>query len=365
MGETGESGIGRDGGARRVHPAIERLAAYSWRLIVIAVAVLAVLWLLWQVRLIVFPLIGALLIAVILSAPARWLRSKGWPNFVAAASLMLTFLSLLVVAGALIVPAMIDEFSDLGPTIEEGVDDVENWLVEDSPFDISRSDLERFREDARDVVSRSLRSNAGAIVSGVVLVFEIIAGIIIALVIGFFFVKDGEQIQRWTLSQLPEDRRTLVRRLANSAWKTLAGYLRGSAMLGGIEAVIIGGAVWLVGGNLVVPVAVLTFLAAFVPFVGAIIAGIIAVLVTLVTAGFAKAVLIAVVALLVQQFDNDLLAPVVFGQQLKLHPVVILVAITGGGALLGLAGAFLAVPLTAVVINVAGEYRRAVADGDV
>ncbi|HVM40031.1 MAG TPA: AI-2E family transporter [Acidimicrobiia bacterium] len=361
MTETGERGIGREGEPRRVHPAIERLAAYAWRFIVIAIALYGVLWLLWQVRLIVFPLIVALLLAVALNVPARWLRSKGWPKALAAWAAMLAFLGLLGLAGALIVPAMVDEFADLGTTIEEGVDDVEDWLVDESPFDVSRADIEDFREEARDIVSRSLRSNAGTIVSGVV-VFEVIAGVLLALVIAFFFVKDGEQIQEWALSHLPAQRRELTRRLAARAWTTLAGYLRGSAMLGIVEGITIGLALFLAGGGLAVPVAVLTFFAAFVPFVGAIVAGVIAVLVALATAGFTPALIVAGVALVVQQLDNDLLAPVVFGHTLRLHPVVILVAVTAGGALLGLAGAFIAVPLTAVVINVLGEYRDALAE---
>ena len=111
----------------------------------------------------------------------------------------------------------------------------------------------------------------------------------------------------------------------------------------------------MVGAPLVVPVAVLTFAAAFVPFVGAIVAGVVAVLVALATVGVGGAVAVALVALVVQQLDSDLLAPVVYGRALQLHPVVILFVITAGGALVGFAGTVLAVPVTAVVVNVAAE----------
>ena len=114
---------------------------------------------------------------------------------------------------------------------------------------------------------------------------------------------------------------------------------------------------WLVGGSLAIPVAVITFFAAFVPFVGALVAGLIAVLVTLVTAGFGGAVVVAIVALVVQQLDNDLLAPWVFGRSLELHPLVVLVAITAGGTLFGAFGAFLAVPVSAVLINILAESQ--------
>jgi predicted PurR-regulated permease PerM len=156
---------------------------------------------------------------------------------------------------------------------------------------------------------------------------------------------------------LPGDHRRTATRLGARAWRTLGGYLRGSATLGLIEGIVIGLTVWLVGGSLVVPLAVITFFAAFVPFVGAVVAGLLAVLVTLVTAGFGAAVVVAIVALAVQQFDNDLLAPWVFGKNLELHPLIVLVAITAGGTLFGIFGTFLAVPVSAVVINLLAELR--------
>ena len=115
---------------------------------------------------------------------------------------------------------------------------------------------------------------------------------------------------------------------------------------------------WLVGAELAVPVGVLTFLAAFVPFVGAIVAGLLAVLVALATGGVTAAIIVLVVAIIVQQLDNDLLAPIVYGRALDLHPIVVLLSITAGGALFGIPGSFLAVPVTAVTWNVIAEARR-------
>lgn len=126
-------------------------------------------------------------------------------------------------------------------------------------------------------------------------------------------------------------------------------------MLGAVEAAAIGITLYLVGADLVLPMVVLTFAAAFVPFVGAVLAGVVAVLVALATTGIEGAVLVAVVALVVQQLDNDILAPAVYGHELKLHPLVVLFAVTAGGALFGLGGTVLAVPVTAVVLNAMAE----------
>ena len=124
-----------------------------------------------------------------------------------------------------------------------------------------------------------------------------------------------------------------------------------------MEAIAIGLTVWLVGGELVAPIMVLTFGAAFVPILGAIVAGVVAVLVTLVTAGTAQAAVVGLVALVVQQLDNDLLAPVVYGKMLAIHPAVILVGVVSGGALFGVLGTLFAVPVLVVAIGIADEVR--------
>lgn len=129
-------------------------------------------------------------------------------------------------------------------------------------------------------------------------------------------------------------------------------------MLGIVEAMIIGAAVWIVGGRLVAAIVVVTLLGAFVPIVGAVVAGIIAVLVTLVTAGTTPAIIVAVVAIVVQQLDNDVLAPVIYGRSLQLHPLVILLGIASGSALFGVVGALLAVPVLSVILNVIDEGRN-------
>jgi putative heme transporter len=299
----------------------------------------------------------AVLFSRALHPAAEQLRRLGLRPALVAATTLLGFGLLMGGIIAALVPAVASEFEDLGPTIERSIDDVEDWLVEDSPFDVSRRDIREFRDQADDRVGDALSSSSGQVVSRTMVVFELVTALVLALITSFFILKDGGRFGQWTLTLLPERRRALVSRLANRAWRTLGGYLRGSATLGVVEGAIIGLTVWIVGGHLAVPVAVVTFFAAFIPFAGAIVAGAIAVLVTLVTAGFGPAVAVAVVALLVQQLDNDLLAPIVFGRSLELHPLVVLFSLAGGSALMGPIGAVFAVPISAVVINVIAEAR--------
>jgi predicted PurR-regulated permease PerM len=350
LARTGTTGL-------RIHPAVVVAGGYAWRLIAIGVVGWAVLKLMSALWVLGMAAAISLLLGRALDPVARALHRQGWRPALVAATTLLGFLMIMAAVMAVLVPAIVDEFSDLGPTIEDAVDDLEDWLVEDSPFDVSRQDIEDFREEARDRASNSLESQGGAVVSGTLVAFEVITGLVLSLIATFFLLKDGARLCRWILSLLPEERRPLASRLAGRAWRTLGGYLRGSATLGVIEGIIIGLTVWLVGGSLAVPIAVITFFAAFLPFAGAVLAGTVAVLVTLVTAGPGDALIVLVVAVLVQQFDNDLLAPIVFGKNLQLHPLIVLGAIVAGSTLFGPLGVVLAVPLTAVVINVLAEWR--------
>jgi predicted PurR-regulated permease PerM len=339
---------------------------YAWRLIAIGVVGWAVLQLMSALWVLGMAFAIAILLGRALDPVARVLHARGWRPALVAATTLLGFLVFMAGVMAVLVPAIVDEFSDLGPTIEEAVDDLEDWLVDDSPFDVSRQDIEDFRDEASDRAATSLESQGGAVVSGTIVAFEVITGLVLSLIATFFLLKDGSRLCRWILSLMPQDRRPLVSRLAGRAWQTLGGYLKGSATLGVIEGVIIGFTVWLVGGSLAIPVAVITFFAAFLPFAGAVLAGTVAVLVTLVTAGPGDALIVLIVAVVVQQFDNDLLAPIVFGKNLQLHPLIVLGAIVGGSTLFGPFGVLLAVPVTAVVINVLAEWRahEAEASGD-
>jgi hypothetical protein len=139
-------------------------------------------------------------------------------------------------------------------------------------------------------------------------------------VITFFVLKDRELIKKLAVRLAPNERRSNVVAMGARGWETLGGYLRGVALLGITEAIVIGSAVWLVGGNLAAAVVVVTLLGAFIPIVGAIVAGVVAVLVTLVTAGLTPALIVAAVALAVQQLDNELLAPWIYGKSLAAAP---------------------------------------------
>ncbi len=210
-----------------------------------------------------------------------------------------------------------------------------------------------------NALKSAVSAGGGGVASGAVLAVELVAGSILSLIITFFLLKDGHRWFHRFVGAFPAERRDVVGRSFRRGWDAAGGYLKGAAILGVVEALAIGLTLALVGAGLVLPVMLITFLAAFVPIVGAVLAGVIAVLVALVTAGTVPALIVAVVAVVVQQLDNDLLAPVVYGRAIRLHPLVILLGIAAGGALFGFVGTFFAVPFLAVTLNALDEARVA------
>lgn len=339
----------------RVPRSLELAAAWSWRMVVVGLATYGVVLLAVRLRIVLLPVGIALLLTTALMPVRRALTDRGVPLPAAMLGVVLTFFGVIALAGALVVPPLVDEFRDLDKTLDRAADDVEEWLV-DGPLGLDEELVRDGRTSIEDAVD-DISASEGAVVDGATLAGEVLAGLLLTLVVTFFVVKDGPRLQQAIVSWFPDRHEREVRAAGRAAWGALGGYVRGSAMLGAFEAVVIGVTLLLSGASLVLPVAVLTFLAAFLPFVGAITAGVVATSVALVTSGPPAAGVVALVAVAVQQLDNDLLAPVIYGKALALHPLVVIVAITSGGALAGLTGAFIAVPLVAVALRASAAVR--------
>lgn len=335
---------------------LDRVAAITWKSLVVAAGVVVVVVALAHLRLLVLPVIVALLLTTVLVPPVRLLQRVRIPRLLA------TWIVLLGVAGALAglvavaAPSVVEEFRGLGPTVEEGIRQIENWLVE-GPLELSQAEIDRYTDQIAEQLRSSGRSLASGVLAGAVLVTEVIAGILLILVLVFFFVKDGEKMCEFGLRQLREEHRDLARVLGQRGWNALGAYVRGTALVAVVDATIIGLGLVLIGVPLVAPLVLLTFFGAFFPLVGAVVVGSLAVLVALVSGGVTDALLTLGVVVVVQQVEGDVVAPLVLGRAVRLHPVVILMALTAGAIVGGLIGAFLAVPTAAVAVAVASELK--------
>ena len=333
-----------------------RAAEIGLRILIVAAAAFVVLWVLARLRLVVLPVVLALCATTVLGPPAQRLADRGWPRALAAGALVgATMLAIGLLAVA-IAPSIASDFDRLNIDLRSGVDEVTDWLVQ-GPLGLPQGDV----TDGVDRMERELRANAGGIAGGAltqaIVLLEVLVGMILATVLTFFFVKDGDRIWSWCVELFPQARRDDVRDIGARSFTALSGYIRGVAFTAFVDAVLIGIALWVIGVPLVIPLALVTFVLSFIPLVGATIAGAAAALVALVSEGPFSAVLVIGVILLIQQLEGNLLYPVVVGRAVKLHPVAILLAVTVGGVLAGVVGAFLAVPVTAVVAAILSRAR--------
>lgn len=339
--------------------ALDLAAAWSWRFIVIAVASLALLWTLREFSLVTVPLAVALLISALASPLVRWLRSLGLPRSLSAllvmvvgfggVSLMLYFAGQQVANGAV----------ELADQVVEGLGQIRRW-VREGPLAISDSQLDAWIKDAQHQIS-SAAEPAGVVNSltdvGVVLT-NIVAGFFIALFATYFFMADGERIWGWAVRLAPRAGRARIDSSGRVAWVSLTQYVRATVIVAVVDAVGIMIVAKLLGVPLVSAIGVLVFLGAFVPMVGATVAGSVAVLVALVDQGPITALLMLGGVILVQQIEGNVLQPFLMGRLVSVHPLGVLIAITLGVLLAGLAGALIAVPIAAATNAVVQHLTR-------
>jgi predicted PurR-regulated permease PerM len=269
---------------------------------------------------------------------------------------LLTALFVLGLIG-LIIPAVVSQLADLGSDLRDGAEKASGLLA---PLGIDKADVQGALDRGIESVKGNGARIAGGVMTGAMIAAEAAGAAILSLVLTFFFVKDGAQIWSWCTCLVAEERRVHLEAMGERAWTVLSAYVRGVVAVATMDAVLIGLALIIVGVPLAVPLIVLTFLAAFFPIVGAVTAGVVAVLVTLVSKGLVAAAVIAATIIAVQQIEGHVFYPVIVGRRLALHPVAILLALTAGGTVAGIPGAFLSVPLAAVgaaVFSYAREQR--------
>lgn len=337
--------------------AMARAAQFSIQLLLVAAAIALLGFVVVQLRLVVVPVLTALFVATVLLPPVEWLRRRGWRPALATLTVMVLAAALVGGATALIAPSVADELGDLGTSVREGFEEVGTSLAE-GPLGITETDI----NEAIDSSVETLRNNTGAIGQGIataaITIGELLAGLLLMIVVLFFFLKDGDRIWSFLVDLLPLHRRADANEIGVRAWATLSGYLKGLATVALIDAVLIGAGLAILGVPLVLPLAVLTFVAAFFPLVGAVTAGLVAALVALVSNGVVAALIVVALIIAVQQIEGDVIYPYVVGRAIRLHPVAILLVLTAGAVVAGIAGALFAVPIAAVLWTAFSYLRR-------
>ena len=332
----------------KLQAATRKLAIASGQLLLIVAAVVLVGYVLGKFWGVLLPVVLGLLFATVLWPPTRFLRNHGWSPALASTVVLLGFLAAFGGIIAAIAPQVGSQVGDLVDQATAGLQDIQEWLS-GPPFNLGEDQVGQAVDDAINSLQENAQSIAGAALTGATVVGNSLLNLILALLLAFFFLKDGPRWVPWLSAQTGPRAAPHVAALSQKTWATLSEFIRQQALVGFIDALFIGIGLLVLGVPLVLPLAVLTFLGGFIPIIGAFVAGAFAVLVALVSKGFTTALIVLAIVVLVQQIEGNVLQPMIQGRGLNLHAAVVILAVTAGGQLAGITGAFLAVPVAALI----------------
>jgi predicted PurR-regulated permease PerM len=323
-----------------------RVGVRSAQILLILTVVVVSVFALLQIRLLVIPVLIALILAAAIMPFVNLLKRRGLPASAATAVAFVALLAVLAGVTTVIVASIRSQWADLASQASSGLDELQSFLL-NGPIPVDGEQIEQARAAIVEFAASSqVRSGA---ITGLSVITEFLAGASLMVVILFFFLKDGAAIWNFFLRPYTGAREAKLRRSGARTIQVLGDYVRGTAIVALVDTVAIGTALLVLGVPLAIPLAIIVFIGAFVPIVGATVAGILAALVALVANGPVVALIVVIVVIAVNQLEGNLLQPVVMGKSLQLHALVILLALTAGTILAGIIGAVLSVPLAAVI----------------
>ncbi|NUP59791.1 MAG: AI-2E family transporter [Pseudarthrobacter sp.] len=332
-------------------------AAWSWRLGLILLMAGTLVWLLSHVTLLLIPVMVAALLAGLLSPVTAWLKRRGLPPGLSVAVTVLGFIGVIAGALALVGRQLVVGFGELWSQALEGVRQVQDWLSA-GPLHLTAAQIDQYVKEASD----ALQNNSSSILSGALsfgsTAGHFAAGMLLALFILIFFLLEGDRIWAFLVRLLPRRARVATFGAGRKGWASMVSYARIQMFVAAVDAIGIGVGAAIIGVPLALPLGVLVFLGSFIPVVGALVTGVVAVLLALVANGPVNALIMLGIVLLVQQLEGHILQPLVMGKAVSLHPVAVILTVAAGSYLAGIPGALFSVPILAVA-NSAVRYIAA------
>ena len=335
---------------------LARAAAWAWRLLLIGLLLYVTFRVASALRLVVLPCIAALLLTALLLPLTKRLRRAGLPPLAATWCTILGVIIVLAGIGLLAANRVSADYPRLQREVKHTAHDVQTSLA-GPPFHVSSVQLQRYTDQFLHFLSQHQSVIAGTVVTGGRIVLEVLTGLVLMVFVAFFLLKDGSKIWHWLIGSLPQRARDRADRAGTAAWAALVNYVRGTTAVAAIHAVVIGLALWVLGVPLLVPLVLLVFIAAYIPLIGILVAGALAILVTLGTRGWIAALVLLGIFVAENQLESHLLQPLVVGRIVRLHPLAIILVLAVGGVVAGVAGAIVAVP-AAAALSYAWPYLR-------
>jgi putative heme transporter len=335
-----------DSDSASVSPLVRRAAAWSWRLLLILAAAVVVFEVLRRFGLVVVPVALALMLAAMLLPAVDFLDRYGAARGGAVAFVVILGLTIFAGILAFVISQFVDGLPGLVEQMTHSIDTLRNWLI-DGPAHLSRDQINH----AGDSVIKSLNEHQTQLTSGAVstasTVAELVTGALLTFFTVIFFLLGGRNIWQFVTRAVPIDARARVREAGAAGFHSLAGYARATFLVALVDALGIGIGLAIMGIPLALPLASLVFLGAFVPVVGAVITGFLAVIVALLAKGFIFAAITLGLIIAVMQLEAHVLQPLVMGRAVSIHPLAVVLGIGAGSVLAGIVGALLAVPVIA------------------
>lgn len=329
-----------------VTPLVRKAAAWSWRLLLILAAIIVVLWIILRLEILVVPVALATILAALLLPVVDFLHRRGAPRGGAVALVLLSGIALFGGLLTFVVTQFIDGAPALVSQVTASIEGVGKWLTE-GPLRVSPQQINQFR----DAAIEALRSNQEKLTSGALstagTVTEIVTGALLVLFTLIFLLQGGRNIFAFVTKIFPVHVRDRVRDAGRAGFRSLIGYVRATFLVALVDAIGIGVGLAIMGIPLALPLASLVFMGAFIPLVGAVLTGFLAVIVALIAKGWIYALITLALIIAVQQLEGHVLQPLVMCLAVAIHPLAIVLVIAGGAVLAGIVGALLAVPALA------------------
>ncbi|WP_344630617.1 AI-2E family transporter [Streptomyces glaucosporus] len=336
-------------------------AEVGWRLLILAGVIYVLVKVISAFSLLVLAFAIGLLITALLQPTVARLRRLGIGRGLATMITFVTGVAAIGLVGWFVVWQVMENLDDLTKQVQGGIEELKTWLL-NSPFHVTEEQINNVADSLNDWIGSNSQEITSAGWQGVTVVVEFFSGALLALFVSIFLLYDGRRVWNWTLNFVPQVARGGVAGAGPMAWATLTSYVRGTVIVAFIDAFFIGIGIYFLDVPMAVPLAVFIFLFSFIPIVGAFASGTLAVLVAFVAQGMVTALLVLAVVLAVQQLEGHVLQPLILGRLVSVHPLGVVLAVTGGSLIAGIPGAVTAVPVVAVLNTVVTYLRKYAAE---
>jgi predicted PurR-regulated permease PerM len=326
------------------------MAAWSWRLLLLAAAAYVLGKVASLLYVVLVPFAAAVLLTALLQPLASRLRRAGFGPLGATWTTLL--LAFVLIGGAvwLVTDRVQAEYPALVNQVKHTTTQIQSWLA-GRPFHLRTGNLEKLSNNLVKYLSQHRTVVEGTVLTGGRILAEVLAGVVLCFFISFFLIKDGEKIWGWLTGGLAAERKRRADLGARAAWQAVVYYVRGTVAVAAIHSVVMGITLTIMNAPLVAPLALFMFIAAFVPLVGVLIAGTLATLIVLASKGLFAALILVGVMIVMNQLEGHLLQPQVVGKMVRLHPLAVILVLSIAGVTAGIAGAVVAIPITAAITN--------------